>query len=236
MYLQKKQNILDIPFFNKEYVTKDEEIFVLNDYFSEKNKTYRKTGISIRINDDKDGILLFIITVESMNEIIKRNEENKNMNRYLFFPINISGFNHKNQLKLHLCCLIIDLNEYNIYILDSNGRSGLCGIISGKSIDELIQKYVEDLNIININKRKFTFVHSTIWNTDSYVMNRTINGSTLTQGKCVILTYLLIQYCYLTQLNIKHIYSLFGKLNDHDLNLIINYYMMGIYKLFTITS
>lgn len=193
------------------------------------------------------------ITLEmpSIDQFIDFIDLNKN-NKYIYLPLRFY-----NRITCgHIGAIIIDQKEKTVYLFDPNGKttyfddvialyfeknmkseidSGQISsdlkkemyIDSQSMIDDLINKYVDDVNMIY--NKNYTYIRSTVWNPHEYCLNKKLPETyVMPSGNCAIITLLMIHLLHSTEKDMYDLFSNLGQLNDNILLEIINGYSVGM--------
>jgi hypothetical protein len=182
----------------------------------------------IKLHSNNAYIYFTIISPMSILDYIN---ENYNLNsRYIFIPVRLEPIFGK---KGHRSQIIFDIDNYQVYFADPNGRTEKFDNMgcknSEKSIELIMEYYIEQINVLS--KNKFHFVKRKKWNPKSSSLNYNYDNTIIGSGHCVIITLLIANYLSNTQSDISKLFKIFENLNDEHNIHIINSYSSSIYEL-----
>lgn len=146
------------------------------------------------------------------------------VSKYLFFPVLLENNTHED---LHVSLLILDLNKFNYYYWDSNGKYSCFydpDSYIGDSIGYVLNSCLD--NILNSPKMKengLSFTYKDLDNFIGYCFNIPKNKKYFDKGNCLVHTYL-TPYLIKKANSIEKIEKLFKNLDpNYQKDLIYNF-------------
>lgn len=99
-------------------------------------------------------------------------------------------------------------------------------IDGSEMIDTLLQTYFNKVGeILGV---KYNYIKSSVWNPKRKAINRDFQKSDIGTGHCVMTTYMMFHYLFLTNKDLEEANDILTSLSDDELLYIINGYTLGI--------
>jgi len=182
----------------------------------------------IVIQKSSESIFFETIRPDILNYWLSLNSKS----RYLAIPVSLDKDYSTLSNASHACILIFDNALSQVYFFDPNGSTQFFGFDNQIFLDELFNKYFENLNSHKSSKTTWSFIEQNIYNPSELCLNRLFSGSLIENpGNCLITTILFAHFLQITQICSNQAINILGSLSDSDLLTIINGYSVGICRI-----
>lgn len=193
----------------------------ISDIYSQNHKEYHTV-----IDSTDDCLILNILSPQYLSNYIYDNYDMK----YIFLPLNYGS--HVMDTA-HQSCIMIDMHNKTIYMLDPNGQSTyldsvLCKSNTNEYVEYALSKYTDLLKIYGLD---YKYEHAHQWNPNNYAINKWFANEYIGRGHCVVTTLMIIHLIAIHNFTPMNVFEKLSNLSEDELLYIIKEYTMGIYNL-----